>query len=236
MGSASIVISAACIGIGFMIVVFLANTHGIPGYIMTPVGLTLIAIGAAIAVARSAIKIPDGEVDSETEKLLETFNKDFEDKFIPNDIRTIRYEMAHHIPRQKLEPNIFGTYCFEGETVMAKKGSDGKSRSSVYAMSGFVLKSDSVCLAQRRISLISDDDPIPGDFIEVKYTELEQAKLTHVPEKKGYEGFARYRHLTVLNNEGKTVVEMPILKDASAEAYVNGINLRIQRAKERAAE
>ncbi len=234
--TAPIVISGVCIGLGFIMAVFLANTRGMPYFIMMPGGLTLIAIGAAIAVTRSVIKIPDSEVDGETEKLFETFKKDFEDKFIPNDIRAIRYEMANRIPHQKLEPNTFGTYCFEGETVMAKKGNDGKSRSSLYSMSGFVLKPESIGLASRRISLISSEDPIPDNFIDIKYTELSEAKLTHVPEKKGYEGFARYRHLAIYDNEGNTVIEFPILKDASAEGYVNDINQRIMRAKEKAVQ
>ncbi len=233
--TAPIVISGVCIGLGILMAVFLANTRGLPYYIMMPGGLTLIAIGAAIAVIRSAVKIPDNEVDDVTVQLFETFNKNFEDRFIPSDIKSIRYAMTNHIPQQKLEPHTFGTYCFEGEKVMAKKGNDGKSRSSLYSMSGFILKPDTLCLATRRTSLISDE-VIPDNFIEVKYTELSDAKLTHVPEKKGYEGFARYRHLTISNNEGNTVIEFPILKDASAEAYVNDINLRILRAKEKAAE
>ncbi len=234
--TAPVVVSGICIGVGFIMAIFLANTRGLPYYIMMPGGLTLIAIGTVIALVRSAVKIPDSEVDDDTVKLFEVFKKDFEDKFIPTDIKTIRYEMANHIHRPKLEPNTFGTYCFEGDEVMAKKGNDGKSRSSFYSMSGFVLKPDSICLASRCISLVSDSDPNPGEFLELKYTELSSAKLTHVPEKKGYEGFARYRHLTLTDNEGKTVIEFPILKDASAEAYVNDINQRISRAKEKAGQ
>ncbi len=234
--TAPIIIAGVCIGLGILMTVFLANTRGMPSYIMMPGGLTLIFIGAVIAVTRSVIKIPDAEVDGETEKLFETFKKDFEDRFIPNDIKAIRYAMSNHITQPKLEPNTFGTYCFEGEKIMAKKGNDGKSRSSLYSMSGFVLKPDSIGLASRKISLISADDIIPDQFLDIKYTELAQAKLTHVPEKKDYEGFARYRHLTITDNEGNTVIEFPILKDASAEAYVNDINLRITRAKEKAAQ
>ncbi len=137
-----IIISAACFGLGFLMVVILANTRGIPGYIMTPAGLTLIAVGAFIFIVRSARKIPDGEISEQTGKLYETFQEDFNQKFIPQDIRTIRYEMLNHISRPKLEPITFATYCFEGEDVLAKKGNDGKCRSSIYSMSGFILKPD----------------------------------------------------------------------------------------------
>jgi hypothetical protein len=231
-----IIISAACFGLGFLMVVILANTRGIPGYIMTPAGLTLIAVGAFIFIVRSARKIPDGEISEQTGKLYEAFQEDFNQKFIPQDIRTIRYEMLNHISRPKLEPITFATYCFEGEDVLAKKGNDGKCRSSIYSMSGFILKPDSICVAEREISLISDNNPIPGDFREIKYLDLGKASLEKVPEKKGYEGFAKYRHLTLFDNNEKIVIDFPILADAAADDYVKDINLRITRAKEKAAE
>ena len=231
-----IIISAACFGLGFLMVVILANTRGIPGYIMTPAGLTLIAVGAFIFIVRSARKIPDGEISEQTGKLYEAFQEDFNQKFIPQDIRTIRYEMLNHISRPKLEPITFATYCFEGEDVLAKKGNDGKCRSSIYSMSGFILKPDSICVAEREISLISDNNPIPGDFREIKYLDLGKASLEKVPEKKGYEGFAKYRHLTLFDNNDKIFIDFPILADAAADDYVKDINLRIQRAKEKAAE
>lgn len=231
-----IIISAACFGLGFLMVVILANTRGIPGYIMTPAGLTLIAVGAFIFIVRSARKIPDGEISEQTGKLYEAFQEDFNQKFIPQDIRTIRYEMLNHISRPKLEPITFATYCFEGEDVLAKKGNDGKCRSSIYSMSGFILKPDSICVAEREISLISDNNPIPGDFREIKYLDLGKTSLEKVPEKKGYEGFAKYRHLTLFDNNDKIVIDFPILADAAADDYVKDINLRITRAKEKAAE
>lgn len=236
LGTAPIIISAACFALGFLMVVILANTRGVPGYIMTPVGLTLIAVGAAIFVVRSARKIPDAEISDQAKKLYETFQEDFNRKFLPQDIRTIRYEMANHISRPKLEPVTFATYCFEGEEVLAKKGNDGKCRSSIYSMSGFILKPESICVAEREISLVSDTDPIPGDFREIKYLDLGSASLEKVPEKKGYEGFAKYRHLTLKDNDGAIVIDFPIIADAAADDYVKDINVRISRAKEKSAE
>ena len=231
-----IIISAACFGLGFLMVVILANTRGIPGYIMTPAGLTLIAVGAFIFIVRSARKIPDGEISEQAKKLYATFQDDFNNKFIPQDIRTLRYEMTNHISRPKLEPVTFATYCFEGEDVLAKKGNDGKCRSSIYSMSGFILKPDSICVGEREISFISSENPIPGDFREIKYIDLGKATLEKVPEKKGYEGFAKYRHLALFDNDGSLVIDFPIIADAAADDYVNDINLRITRAKEKAAE
>lgn len=236
LSTTPIIISAACIAIGFLMVVFLANTRGIPSYLMTSGGLTIIAIGVVIFLVRSTRKIPDSDLSEQAKKLYATFQNDFNQKFIPQDIRTIRYEMTNHISRPKLEPVTFATYCFEGEEVLAKKGNDGKCRSSIYSMSGFILKPDSICVAEREISFISDNDPIPGDFREIKYLDLGSASLEKVPEKKGYEGFAKYRHLTLKDNDGKLVIDFPILADAAADDYVNDINLRITRAKEKAAE
>ena len=235
LSTVPVLISAACIGIGFIMAVFLANTRGMP-YIFMPIGLTLIAIGAGIFVVRSARKIPDAEISEQAAKLYEAFKDDFNQKFLPQDIRTIRYEMTNHISRPKLEPVTFATYCFEGEDVMAKKGNDGKCRSSIYSMSGFILKPDSICVAEREISLISGNDPIPGDFREIKYLDLGSVTLEHVPAKKGYEGFAKYRHLTLKDNDGNVVIDFPIIADAAADDYVKDINLRITRAKEKTAE
>ena len=236
LGTAPIIISAACIAIGFMMVVFLANTRGMPSYLMTSGGLTILAVGVAIFVVRSARKIPDGEISEQARKLYDTFKEDFNQKFLPQDIRTIRYEMANHISRPKLEPVTFATYCFEGDDVLAKKGNDGKCRSSIYSMSGFILKPDSICVGEREISFISSENPIPGDFREIKYIDLGKATLEKVPEKKGYEGFAKYRHLALFDNDGSLVIDFPIIADAAADDYVNDINLRITRTKEKAAE
>jgi hypothetical protein len=236
LSTAPVIVSAACIAIGFMMVVILSGTRGFNTYMMISGGLTFIAIGAAIFLVRAAKKIPDNEISEQARKLYDTFKNDFNQKFLPQDIRTIRYEMANHISRPKLEPVTFATYCFEGEEVLAKKGNDGKSRSSIYSMSGFILKPDSICVAEREISLISDNDPIPGDFREIKYIDLGSATLEHVPEKKGYEGFAKYRHLRLCDNDGKIVIEFPIIADAAADDYVKDIAIRIQRAKEKAAK
>jgi len=236
LNTAPIIISAACFAIGFLMVVILSGTRGLNTYMMISGGLTLIAIGAVIFLVRAAKKIPDAEISEQARKLYDTFKDDFSKKFIPNDIRTIRYEMANHISRPKLEPVTFATYCFEGEEVLAKKGNDGKSRSSIYSMSGFILKPDSICVAEREISLISDNNPIPGDFRELKYLDLGKATLEHVPEKKGYEGFAKYRHLSLFDNEGNLIIDFPIIADAAADDYVTDINLRITRAKEKAAK
>lgn len=235
LSTVPVVISAACIGIGFIMAVFLANTRGMP-YVFMPIGLTLIAIGAAIFVVRSARKISDGEISEQAAKLYETFKEDFNQKFLPQDIRTIRYEMTNHVSRPKLEPVTFATYCFEGADVLAKKGNDGKCRSSIYSMSGFILKPDSICVAEREISFILDNAPIPGDFREIEYLSLGSATLEKVPEKKGYEGFAKYRHLTLKDNDGCIVIDFPIIADAAADDYIKDINLRITRAKEKAAE
>ena len=121
LSTAPIIVSAACFAIGFLMVVILSGTRGFNSYLMISGGLTLIAIGAAIFLIRAAKKIPDAEISDQAKKLYDTFKEDFNQKFLPQDIRTIRYEMANHISRPKLEPITFATYCFEGDEVLAKK-------------------------------------------------------------------------------------------------------------------
>ena len=76
----------------------------------------------------------------------------------------------------------------------------------------------------------------PELFEVIGYAEENERWVEKRGEKKGYEGFAKYRHLTLKDNEGNVVIDFPILADAAADEYVNDINLRITRTKEKAAE
>ncbi len=109
LSTTPIIVSAACFAIGFLMVVILSGTRGFSTYMMISGGLTFIAIGAVIFLIRAAKKIPDNEISEQARKLYDTFKDDFNQKFLPQDIRTIRYEMANHISRPKLEPVTFAT-------------------------------------------------------------------------------------------------------------------------------
>ena len=76
LSTAPIIVSAACIAIGFLMVVILSGTRGFNTYMMISGGLTFIAIGAAIFLVRSAKKIPDAEISEQARKLYDTYRPD----------------------------------------------------------------------------------------------------------------------------------------------------------------
>lgn len=229
-----VIISAACIGIGVLMVVILANTRGLSTWLFSSLGLALLAIGAIIFVARAAIKIPDSEVDEKTRGLLGVFEADFKNKFDNHDIHKIRYEMSHGITSPKFEPIYFSTYCFESVDVPHKKGNDGKSRSAVYALSGLFFKPETICLGSRRHSLLEENVPSADLFCEVAYSSLGSAELVQVTSG-GYEGATPYKHLNITNADGTLLASLPVLADAAADEYTETLNARILRAKEKLA-
>ena len=75
LSTAPIIVSAACIAIGFLMVVILSGTRGMNSYLMTSGGLTLLAIGVGIFVWRSAIKIPDSEISEQAKSFTQNSRK-----------------------------------------------------------------------------------------------------------------------------------------------------------------
>ncbi len=229
-----VIVSAACIGIGLLMVVILANTRGLPTWLFSAIGLALIGVGALIFIFRAAVKIPDSEIDEKTSGLLQVFETDFKSHFDNHDIHRIRYEMSHGITSPKFEPIYFSTYCFESVDVPHKKGNDGKSRSAVYALSGLFFKPDTLCLGSRRHSLLEENGSSLDLFCEVAYSSLASAELIEITDG-GYEGATPYKHLVITNADGTTLASLPVLADAAADEYTTTLNARIARAKEKLA-
>lgn len=77
-----IVIAAALIAVGFIMVIFLASTSGLPRGLMRIIGFPILAAGVVLAVAISAVRIKDSELDECAQALSEPFRVDFCHKFI----------------------------------------------------------------------------------------------------------------------------------------------------------
>lgn len=233
-----IIIASACIAVGFIMVVFLANTRGINRWAMTSLGLPLLVIGTVMWVIMSVVRIKDSEIDHDAAELNASFATEFKDHFEKKDVRRVKYDMVYGTPAAtpKAEPVLFGTYCFDSEKALHKRGGDGKSRSSVYSLSGFLLRNETICLAEKKVSLVDpeNDGVVLESFSEPKYHELDSAALVE-SAANGYSGVTRYEHLRITDLDGNTVIEFPILADASADEYVAEINTRIKREKERIA-
>lgn len=226
-----VVIAALLIAVGFIMVVFLASTSGLPRGLMRIIGFPILTAGVVLATCISATKIKDSELDEAASGLDEAFRGAFSHKFINSDVRRYKNEQRYGKPGEDhhTEPVFFETYFFDDATALFKKGSDGRERSSVYSLSGFMLKPDSICIGERHISLTEDrSDDI---FSEIPYSELSEAAYSDT--KAGtevYEGRTKYRHLVLKNKNGEIVADMPILAAADADSYLDEISVRISRA------
>lgn len=228
----------ACVGIGLLMVVILANTRGISRGLMTWMGLAFLLVGAVDLIIYFAKKIKDSELDVYLPEIERQFMDDFRAQFTETDPAKLRYAQTYgamHKHEDKFEPVLCSTFCFDRPELLHKTGDDSKVRSSVYAVSAFALRLDVIDLGEREVSLISDEKPMEDRFMKVKYIDLASAELAKT-EKSGYQGRTKYRHLRLVGNDGQTVMEFPILADASADEYVDDINVRIRRHKELAGE
>lgn len=224
-----IVISASLIIAGLLMILILSGARGINTWLMYSLGVTCLLAGAVIWIIFNTIRIKDSEIDALRADLKKDFETDFRNHFLETDIRKLKYEQLHGTHEPQKDPVFFGTYCFDNPAALHKRGSDGKSRSSIYSRSGFLLKSASICIAEREISLISDEIPVEF-FIEERYADLSEAALID-PEITGYSGVTHYQHLRLTAADGSILAEFPILGDAAADEYVAEINSRIRHAK-----
>lgn len=226
-----IVIAVALIAVGFIMVIFLASTSGLPRGLMRIIGFPILAAGVVLAVAISAVRIKDSELDECAQALSEPFRVDFCHKFINTDV--IKYRNEHRYggasENHHAEPVFFGTYFFDDPSALFKKGNDGRERSSVYSLSGFMLKPDAICIGERRVSLTEDrtDDL----FREIAYSDLASAAYADTDAGSSlYEGRTKYRHIVLTAHDGTAAADLPVLADADADSYLDEINVRISRA------
>lgn len=225
-----IVISAVLIAVGFIMVVFLAGTHGLPRGLMMMIGFPLLAAGIVLATTISAVRIKDSEIDETTAALREDFSKSFCDKYVNIDVRRYKNEQRygdhqdHHT-----DPVFFDTYFFDDDSALFKRGGDGRERSSVYSLSGFMLRPASICLGERYVNIT--DGSRSENFIELPYTSLSGVKYEDTEASgKVYVGKTRYSHMIITRADGTVAVDLPILADADADSYIADIGARIARA------
>lgn len=232
-----IVISAVLIAVGFIMVIFLASTSGLPRGLMRMIGLPILVAGVLLATVISAIKIKDSELDEAAEGLEESFRDAFSHTFINSDVRRYKNEQRYGKPGEDhhTEPVYFETYFFDDPTALFKKGNDGRERSSLYSLSGFMLKPDSICIGERHVSLT--EEKTDDFFREIPYSKLSAATYSDTGTSAAvYEGRTKYRHLVLKDNDGATVADMPILAAADADSYLEEISVRIARAAAKASD
>ncbi len=228
-----IVIAAALIAIGFIMVVFLAGTHGLPQGLMMMIGLPLLVVGVILATTISAVRIKDSEIDENAASLCEAFEGSFNEKFVKTDVRRYKNEQRYgdHSSAHHTEPIFFGTYFFDDEHALFKRGGDGRERSSVYSLSGFMLKPASICIGERYVDIT--DGSMRESFIELPYTSLSGVRYEDTEASdKVYVGKTKYRHIILTRTDGTTAADLPVLAAADADLYIDEIGTRISRAGE----
>lgn len=228
------VVSFGLTALGLIFFIFIGFSRG--GWYFIPIGLTMAVSGIVMMLVVSNVKIKDSEIDDAVAPYGDQFKSDFTSKFVKVDAARLRYEMTYGAkvknPGDNVEPVIFSTFCFDESRALHKIGSDGKSRSSIFSFSGFALKSESICLGEREISLISPEQPRPDFFEENPYSELGGCELVN-PDESGYSGKTQYRHLRITRKDGTPIIEFPILADAAADEYAADISQRISRAAQK---
>lgn len=230
-----IVISAVLIAVGFIMVIFLASTSGLPRGLMRMIGFPILTAGVVLATYISAVRIKDSELDDSAAGLEESFRDAFMQKFVNSDVRRYKNEQRYGKPGEDhhTEPVFFGTYFFDDPAAHFKKGGDGRERSSVYSLSGFMLKPDSICIGERHVSLT--EDKTDDFFRNIPYSSLSSAEYTDTGSSATvYEGRTRYRHIVLKDKDGGTVADMPVLAAADADSYLDEISVRISRADAKA--
>ena len=177
------------------------------------------------------MRIKDSELDECAQALSEPFRVDFCHKFINTDV--IKYRNEHRYggasEDHHTDPVFFGTYFFDDPSALFKKGNDGRERSSVYSLSGFMLKPGAICIGERRVSLT--EDRADELFREIAYSDLASAAYADTDAGSSlYEGRTKYRHIVLTAHDGTAAADLPVLADADADSYLDEINVRISRA------
>ncbi len=220
-----VVLGAILIAAGFIMTVFLGFTKNLPQALFQALGLVSMLAGAIVFIVRSNVKVKDSDIDDAVASLDESFRDAFELKFVRPEMRVQR--LANELEHGDIF--YYGTYIFDGEDTLSRRGSDGRSRSSLYSFSAFMLLHNKLCAAKRRICIV-ENEPFEDEFVSLKYTAMSEVKLVEA-DATGYKGTTPYEHMIVYGNNGEILLEIPMLADAEAEDSVAVLNTRIAHAK-----
>lgn len=125
---------------------------------------------------------------------------------------------------------FFDTYFFDDNQALFKRGGDGRERSSVYSLSGFMLKPASVCIGERYVDITEGTSR--EFYVELPYASLSEVKYEDTEaSSKVYVGKTRYSHIIIMRADGTVAADMPVLADADADSYIEEIGTRISRAE-----
>ncbi len=197
---------------------------------LRPVGIVLVAAALVLLFIAFGKKVKDGDVDEGIEQEAKIFADLFVDRFITDHSRSSGIKVSEDAPRPKRRgtPQYFGSFWFT-DVKHAKRGGDGKTRSSTYAFSAILIDPDQLSVGRRLLSLVeqkSDDV-----WANSPFAELERAELVDAPIDEGYRAAVRYVLLRITKKGGEIFAEIPLTADAEADNLVIELNRSIKRAQ-----
>lgn len=195
---------------------------------LAAVGVVLAVVGLVLALLASGKKVKDSDIDDAIARQQKEFEEQFVDKFITDHSRSGGLKVSEDAPKPKRrgKPEYFGNYWFS-EIKYAKRGGDGKYRSSVYCFTGLLVDPDQLSVGCSYTSLI---EPKKDEtWVQASFTDLAKAELADAPADAAYTQAKRYIMLRVTKKDGAVFAEVPMTADATADKMVAEINQAIGR-------
>jgi hypothetical protein len=180
----------------------------------------MLAGGAVCIIARGS-KLKDDDIDVQTEKKYQ----DFMSHIAVDKLDIIGKEV------KLFQPVEVGAYAYEGlEGILAKKGSDGKLRSSYFSRTGIFFAVDMMYIYKASFSLIEEKES--SEMLKVKYGDVSKAELTNETFTSA-DGTLKvpYTMFRITTLAGKEF-NFPMRNDAESDKLAENINYQAKKAQQ----
>lgn len=209
---------------------------GIPFFFFRGFGsmmaIVIIAVGLCVFVFAKGNRPSDSEIDMAAAKKSENIEENARRGI------DIREKLIKAFP-----PVSFSDYEFSGKNgdegeFMVQKGSDGKYRSNRYYSAVILFAQEKLHIYEYAFSMTEPYEK--ENYFASLYTDLKEAKLEHRESsfvinkgaKSEKEVKLEHNAITVYNNDGEKVIDMPVKDDADVDKTVENINRLITGKKE----
>jgi len=183
-------------------------------------GLGVVLAGGAVCIIARGSKLKDDDIDVQTERKYQ----DFMSHIAVDRLDIIGKEV------KLFQPVEIGTYAYEGiDGILAKKGGDGKPRSSYFCRTGIFFAVDTMYIYKAMFSLIQEKED--SDMLKVKYVDVDKAELTDEIYTSA-DGILKipYTMFRITTKAGKEF-NFPMRNDAESDKLAENINYQSQKAE-----
>ena len=195
------------------------------GYLQA-MGFGLAMVGGVCMVIVNSVTVKGTDVDEDVTRGVEAFKERLISHFQPFDPKSVHNKNA--VNEKKTEAAYYGTFCYDEDGLLVKKGSDSKFRSSVYAINGLIIEEHTVQVGTARIHLVDADDT--ETMVEFAYADLDRVCL-EAPEVRKYESNVIVDAFCFYGKNGEKLLSFPIVNDNDADLLVKNLTARIERHK-----